>query len=62
MEFGIGLSAILQEMIVRWWSILEMLKSIVKSYEPIIIALHTCDKSHLAFTDADLKKNQRCES
>ena len=56
LEFGIGLSAILQEMIVRWWSILEMLQSIVKNYQPIIIALHTCEKSHLAFTDADLKK------
>ena len=55
-EFGIGLAAILQEMIVRWWSILDMLKSILKSWNPIIIALHNCNKSHAAFHEADKTK------
>ena len=55
-EFGIGLSAIIQEMIVRWWSILEMLKSIEKSYEPIILALHSGNKSHIALAQTDLKQ------
>ena len=58
LEFGVPMSAILQEMIVRWWSILDMLQSIVKNYQPIILALHKCQKSHLGFTDADLKKSK----
>ena len=57
-EFGVPMSAILQEMTVRWWSILDMLQSIVKNYQPIILALHKCQKSHLGFTDADLKKSK----
>ena len=55
-DFGIGIKAILQEMIVRWWSILEMFKSIEKSFDPIILALSRCDKSNLALSGTDLTK------
>ena len=55
-DFGIGIKAILQEMIVRWWSILEMFKSIEKSFDPIILALSRCDKSNLALSGNDLTK------
>merc|ERR1712121_443568 len=55
-EFNIGINAILQEMIVRWWSILDMLKSIEKSFDPITLALVHCDKSHLALTSNDRSK------
>ena len=55
-EFGVPISAILQEMTTRWWSILDMLQSILKNTHPIIIALHNCQKSNLGFTDSDLQK------
>ena len=55
-EFGVPMSAILQEMTTRWWSILYMLQSILKNSHPIIIALHNCQKSYLAFTDSDENK------
>ena len=55
-EFGVPMSAILQEMTTRWWSILLMFESILKNSNPIIIALHNCKKSHLAFTDSDKTK------
>ena len=38
-ELDIPICAIMQEMATRWWSILVMLQSIIKSIEPIIIAL-----------------------
>ena len=52
-EFGVPMSAILQEMTTRWWSILLMFESILKNSNPIILALHECNKPYLAFTDSD---------
>ena len=39
-ELGFPDAVILQEMVTRWWSILAMLESIIKSETAIMLALH----------------------
>ena len=55
-EFGLPISAIIQEMTTRWWSILLMLETILKSWHPIIIALANSNKAHLVLETCDQTK------
>ena len=57
-ELDIPMSAIMQEMITRWWSILEMLVSILKNIQPIILALVKYHKSHLVLEEDEQNKIQ----
>ena len=55
-ELDIPISAIMQEMTTRWWSILNMLVSILKSIQPIILALVKYHKSYLVLEEDEQTK------
>ena len=55
-ELGLPITDIMQEMTTRWWSILAMLQSILKSWHPIIIALANSNKAHLVLEEGEQTK------
>ena len=55
-ELDIPISAILQEITTRWWSILHMLISIIKNVSAITLALVRYKKKHLIITEDDQLK------
>ena len=55
-ELDIPISAIMQEMNTRWWSILHMLVSIINSSQAIILALVRFHKQHLILDDEEQDK------
>ena len=57
-ELDIPMSAIMQEMITHWWSILDMIVSILKNIQPIILALVKYHKSQLVLEETNKIKSK----
>ena len=55
-ELDIPISAIMQEMTTRWWSILQMLISLIKNLSAITLALVRFDKQHLIINEEEKSK------